>query len=196
MWIHGQHVDKYDWLALFLQRGLSSALVELSFSFWSSWSCWWTLPIPGMSPGWTKWKLATPGAGMQVSGCSYGCMSLLFKKNITVTQQKNKLKLSRKKPSTTICRHRVIFNSLNDWLCFCFIDLLILFLVLFLALLGVTILNYILALIAMVLCIVFYTKPDGCFINKFFISFNMLFCVVASIISVLPKVQVLLTFSK
>lgn len=37
---------------------------------------------------------------------------------------------------------------------------------------------------------VFYTTPGGCYINKFFISFNMLFCVVASVISVLPKVQV------
>lgn len=56
--------------------------------------------------------------------------------------------------------------------------------------LGVTIFNYILSFIAVVLFFVFYTTPGGCSINKFFISFNMLFCVVASIISVLPKVQV------
>lgn len=61
---------------------------------------------------------------------------------------------------------------------------------LFLALLAVTGLNYVLSFIAVVLFFVFYTKPDGCFINKFFISFNMLFCMVASIVSVLPKVQV------
>ncbi|XP_035517880.1 serine incorporator 1 [Morone saxatilis] len=57
------------------------------------------------------------------------------------------------------------------------------------ALLGVTILNYILSFTAVVLFFVFYTKPDGCFINKFFISFNVLFCMVASVISVLHKVQ-------
>ncbi|KAG8007333.1 Serine incorporator 1, partial [Nibea albiflora] len=57
------------------------------------------------------------------------------------------------------------------------------------ALLGVTIFNYILSFIAVVLFFLFYTKPDGCFINKFFISFNMLFCMAASVISVLHKVQ-------
>ncbi|XP_054472217.1 serine incorporator 1 [Anoplopoma fimbria] len=57
------------------------------------------------------------------------------------------------------------------------------------ALLGVTILNYILSFTAVVLFFVFYTKPDGCFINKFFISFNMLFCVLVSVVSVLHKVQ-------
>lgn len=60
----------------------------------------------------------------------------------------------------------------------------------FVALLGVTIFNYIMSFIAVVLFFVFYTKPEGCLINKFFISFNMLLCVVASAISVLPKVQV------
>ncbi|XP_035488524.1 serine incorporator 1 isoform X1 [Scophthalmus maximus] len=57
------------------------------------------------------------------------------------------------------------------------------------ALLVVTVLNYILSFTAVVLFFVFYTKPNGCFVNKFFISFNMLFCIVASVISVLPKVQ-------
>ncbi|KAK2914566.1 serine incorporator 1 [Channa argus] len=57
------------------------------------------------------------------------------------------------------------------------------------ALLAVTVLNYILSLMAVILFFIFYTKPDGCFINKFFISFNILFCIVASVVSVLPKVQ-------
>lgn len=57
------------------------------------------------------------------------------------------------------------------------------------ALLAITILNYVLSFAAVVLCFLFYTKPDKCFINKFFISFNMLFCIVASVVSVLPKVQ-------
>ncbi|XP_047437761.1 serine incorporator 3 isoform X2 [Mugil cephalus] len=57
------------------------------------------------------------------------------------------------------------------------------------ALLAVTILSYILSFIAVVLFFVFYTKADGCLINKFFISFNMLYCVGASVVSVLNKVQ-------
>ncbi|MEQ2257745.1 hypothetical protein ILYODFUR_037906, partial [Ilyodon furcidens] len=58
------------------------------------------------------------------------------------------------------------------------------------ALLAVMILNYITAFIAVVLCFIFYTKPDGCIINKFFISFNVVLCTVASVVSVLRKVQV------
>ncbi|XP_029990290.1 serine incorporator 1 [Sphaeramia orbicularis] len=57
------------------------------------------------------------------------------------------------------------------------------------ALLGVTVFNYILSIVSVAMIFVFYTKPDECAINKFFISFNMLFCIVASIVSVLPKVQ-------
>ncbi|XP_061545139.1 serine incorporator 1 [Phycodurus eques] len=57
------------------------------------------------------------------------------------------------------------------------------------ALVAVTIFNYILSFIAVVLFFLFYTKPDDCFINKFFISFNTLFCFGASVISVLRKVQ-------
>uniref|UniRef100_A0A672IT94 Si:ch73-267c23.10 n=1 Tax=Salarias fasciatus TaxID=181472 RepID=A0A672IT94_SALFA len=57
------------------------------------------------------------------------------------------------------------------------------------ALLAVTSLNYILSFTAVALFSVFYTKPDGCSINKFFISFNMLFCLAASVVSVLPRVQ-------
>ncbi|XP_058859728.1 serine incorporator 1-like [Acipenser ruthenus] len=57
------------------------------------------------------------------------------------------------------------------------------------ALLSATGLNYILSIVAIVLLYVFYTKPEGCIENKFFISFNMLFCIAASITSVLPKVQ-------
>ncbi|XP_053106888.1 serine incorporator 3 [Hemicordylus capensis] len=57
------------------------------------------------------------------------------------------------------------------------------------ALLSCTVLNYSLSIIAVVLFYVFYTKPDGCTENKFFISFNMILCIAASIASVLPKVQ-------
>ncbi|XP_077458722.1 serine incorporator 1 isoform X2 [Stigmatopora argus] len=57
------------------------------------------------------------------------------------------------------------------------------------ALLVVTITNYTLSLIAIMLFFVFYTKTDDCSINKFFITFNMLFCIAASVISTLRKVQ-------
>lgn len=53
-----------------LQHGLLWAPVELSSSFWYSWCCWWTLPTPGMSPGWKGWRLGTPGVGIQVSDSS------------------------------------------------------------------------------------------------------------------------------
>ncbi|XP_069035460.1 serine incorporator 3 isoform X3 [Lepisosteus oculatus] len=56
-------------------------------------------------------------------------------------------------------------------------------------LLSVTGLNYVLSLIAVVLFYVFYTHPEDCALNKFFISFNMLLCIGASVVSVLPKVQ-------
>lgn len=58
------------------------------------------------------------------------------------------------------------------------------------ALLVVTVLLYVLSFTAVVLFFVFYTKPDGCSINKFFIGSNMLFSITASVISVLPIVQV------
>ncbi|XP_030067078.1 serine incorporator 3 [Microcaecilia unicolor] len=57
------------------------------------------------------------------------------------------------------------------------------------ALLFVTGLNYILSTVFIVLLYVFYTKPDDCTLNKFFISFNMIICIIVSIISILPKVQ-------
>ncbi|XP_037106795.1 serine incorporator 1 isoform X1 [Syngnathus acus] len=57
------------------------------------------------------------------------------------------------------------------------------------ALVLVTILNYLVSFIGVVLFYIFYTKPDGCAINKFFITFNMLLCFGASVISVLRKVQ-------
>ncbi|KAJ7331990.1 hypothetical protein JRQ81_014170 [Phrynocephalus forsythii] len=57
------------------------------------------------------------------------------------------------------------------------------------ALLSCTSLNYILSFIAIVLFYVFYTKPDACSENKFFISFNMIVCIAVSITSILPKVQ-------
>lgn len=63
------------------------------------------------------------------------------------------------------------------------------------ALLSTTVFNYILSFTAIVLFFFFYAKPEGCLINKFFVSVNMILCVAASVVSVLQKVQVEFTFS-
>uniref|UniRef100_A0A674BMY4 Serine incorporator 3-like n=1 Tax=Salmo trutta TaxID=8032 RepID=A0A674BMY4_SALTR len=57
------------------------------------------------------------------------------------------------------------------------------------ALLAVTGLNYIVSFIAVVLMYQLYTQSTGCLLNKFFISFNMILCAVASVVSILPRVQ-------
>uniref|UniRef100_A0A4W3GY83 Serine incorporator 3 n=1 Tax=Callorhinchus milii TaxID=7868 RepID=A0A4W3GY83_CALMI len=57
------------------------------------------------------------------------------------------------------------------------------------ALLSVTGLNYGTSLTIAISCYVFYTTADGCIENKCFISFNILLCVLASLISTLPKIQ-------
>uniref|UniRef100_A0A8C1ME46 Si:ch73-267c23.10 n=1 Tax=Cyprinus carpio TaxID=7962 RepID=A0A8C1ME46_CYPCA len=59
----------------------------------------------------------------------------------------------------------------------------------YIALLSVTGVNYILSFTAAVLCYNIYAQPEGCMLNKFFICFNMLLCVIASALSVLPRIQ-------
>ncbi|XP_050040457.1 probable serine incorporator isoform X1 [Dermacentor andersoni] len=58
------------------------------------------------------------------------------------------------------------------------------------ALLTFTLLHYALAIAAVVLFYIFYTQgSDGCTLQKFFISINLIICVILSVVSVLPKVQ-------
>ncbi|CAG9766024.1 unnamed protein product [Ceutorhynchus assimilis] len=59
------------------------------------------------------------------------------------------------------------------------------------ALIGVTLLCYALSLTWIVLLYVFFTTSDtsSCSLNKFFISINLIFCVIVSAISILPAVQ-------
>jgi len=57
------------------------------------------------------------------------------------------------------------------------------------ALVFFTLLQYALCITAVVLFYVYYTTSEGCALNKFFISFNMILCIVVSIVAVLPKVQ-------
>ncbi|XP_058249880.1 serine incorporator 2 isoform X1 [Hemibagrus wyckioides] len=56
-------------------------------------------------------------------------------------------------------------------------------------LLFFTILHYVLAFAAVVLFYLYYTKPDSCTEHKVFISLNLIFCVIVSVVSILPKVQ-------
>jgi hypothetical protein len=59
----------------------------------------------------------------------------------------------------------------------------------FTALLSATALNYLLSLVAIILFFVYYTHPASCSENKAFISVNMLLCIGASVMSILPKIQ-------
>nr|XP_046274056.1 serine incorporator 2 [Scatophagus argus] len=59
----------------------------------------------------------------------------------------------------------------------------------FAALMSVTFISFALAFTAVVLFYVFYTKPDDCTEHKVFISLNFIFCIIVSIVAILPKVQ-------
>lgn len=50
-------------------------------------------------------------------------------------------------------------------------------------------------MVFVVLFYVFYTTPEDCTENKFFISFNMILCFAVSVVSIIPKVQVLFFFA-
>nr|XP_033813119.1 serine incorporator 2 [Geotrypetes seraphini] len=56
-------------------------------------------------------------------------------------------------------------------------------------LLTCTGLLYAASIAAVVVLYIFYTKPDDCVENKVFISLNLIFCVIVSVVSILPKVQ-------
>uniref|UniRef100_A0AAX7TG75 Serine incorporator 1 n=1 Tax=Astatotilapia calliptera TaxID=8154 RepID=A0AAX7TG75_ASTCA len=57
------------------------------------------------------------------------------------------------------------------------------------ALLSVTTVSYLLSLVSLVMFYVYYTHSDGCTENKVFISINMLLCIAASVMSILPQIQ-------
>ncbi|XP_076013326.1 serine incorporator 2 [Genypterus blacodes] len=59
----------------------------------------------------------------------------------------------------------------------------------FAALLSFTFIFYSLAFAAVVLFYVYYTVPDDCTEHKVFISLNFIFCIIVSVVAVLPKVQ-------
>ncbi|XP_067167462.1 serine incorporator 2 [Apteryx mantelli] len=57
------------------------------------------------------------------------------------------------------------------------------------ALCIVTFIFYATSIAAVVLLYVYYTKPDSCTENKAVISLNLIFCVIVSVVSILPKIQ-------
>nr|CAI5866005.1 unnamed protein product [Callosobruchus analis] len=57
------------------------------------------------------------------------------------------------------------------------------------ALIGATLLNYAISITGIVLLFVFFTKENECGLNKFFISINLILCVLVSALSVMPAVQ-------
>lgn len=57
------------------------------------------------------------------------------------------------------------------------------------ALIFFTFLQYALCITAVVLFYVYYTTNEGCALHKFFISFNLILCIIASVVAILPKVQ-------
>ncbi|XP_015113686.1 probable serine incorporator isoform X2 [Diachasma alloeum] len=57
------------------------------------------------------------------------------------------------------------------------------------ALLGATFFNYCVAIAGIALLFVYFTEPNNCSLHKFFISFNLILCVIASAVSILPSVQ-------
>ncbi|XP_044026895.1 serine incorporator 2 isoform X2 [Siniperca chuatsi] len=57
------------------------------------------------------------------------------------------------------------------------------------ALLSFTIFNFAFAFAAVVLFYVFYTQPGDCTEHKVFISLNFIFCIIVSVVAILPKVQ-------
>lgn len=59
----------------------------------------------------------------------------------------------------------------------------------FVALLACTIFLYIGALAITVLAYIFYTHKSGCALNKFFISFNLIMCIIISVMTIHPRIQ-------
>ncbi|XP_005190861.1 serine incorporator 1 isoform X1 [Musca domestica] len=57
------------------------------------------------------------------------------------------------------------------------------------ALVFVTLLSYGLSIAGISLLYIYFTHTGGCGLNKFFISFNLILCIMISVLSVLPAVQ-------
>lgn len=58
------------------------------------------------------------------------------------------------------------------------------------ALCTITFIFYAASITAIVLLYTYYTKPEGCTEGKVLISINLILCLIASAVSILPKIQV------
>ncbi|MBN3279062.1 SERC1 protein, partial [Polyodon spathula] len=63
------------------------------------------------------------------------------------------------------------------------------------AAISVTCFNYVLSLVTVILCYVFYISPGGCIQHVFFLVCNTVVCILASLISLHPKVQASLLYT-
>jgi len=59
----------------------------------------------------------------------------------------------------------------------------------FVGLLGFTILFYLISLALVIVFYLLYAHSSDCALHKFFISFNLILCVIVSIVAILPQVQ-------
>lgn len=59
----------------------------------------------------------------------------------------------------------------------------------FIALMTATFIQYVVSLVGIILLFSYYTQTDDCALNKFFISFNIILCVIVSVLSITPRVQ-------
>ncbi|EDO33431.1 predicted protein [Nematostella vectensis] len=66
---------------------------------------------------------------------------------------------------------------------------LIFLIVIFSALVVVTSGMYLISIASVVCFFYFFTQPDGCKTNKFYISLNLCLCIVVSVLAIIPKVQ-------
>jgi len=57
------------------------------------------------------------------------------------------------------------------------------------ALIFFTFFQYALCIAAVSLFYIYYTTSEGCALHKFFISFNLILCMIVSVVAILPKVQ-------
>uniref|UniRef100_A0A0B7AUE9 Serine incorporator n=1 Tax=Arion vulgaris TaxID=1028688 RepID=A0A0B7AUE9_9EUPU len=58
----------------------------------------------------------------------------------------------------------------------------------YIGLFAFTIIFYVVSLVAVILFYIYYASGD-CSLHKFFVSFNLILCVVVSVIAILPKIQ-------
>lgn len=59
----------------------------------------------------------------------------------------------------------------------------------FIGLIAFTVFFYLLSITLIVLFYIFYARDGECSLHKFFVSFNLILCIIVSVIAVVPKIQ-------